>query len=177
MSKILYMQVQDIWISEFFADVICTCYLVSPSQKSSPRSERWPQRPFGAILYWQIDRMKLWEQKNAFYVVTLIKVLLVFQSFVFLSFFQKKIRLCFFPKMIFRHFSDLPPFFPPAGSQLGAGRHPAADPTENGANRAAHSFDIDGNDGHPASRRLHGSTACYHVIWCSHVIWRRNHVI
>ena len=33
-----------------FADVICTCFLVSPSQESlSLQSERWPQRPFGAI--------------------------------------------------------------------------------------------------------------------------------
>ena len=37
-------------ISEFFANVICTCSSVSPSQISlPPRSERRPQRTFGAI--------------------------------------------------------------------------------------------------------------------------------
>ena len=52
MSRIFLGAEVDVRISEFFANVICTCSLVSPSQKFlSPRSERWPQRPFGAIFF------------------------------------------------------------------------------------------------------------------------------
>ena len=41
-------------ISKFIADVICTCYLVSPPQKSISSLWEIPRRPFGAIILFSL---------------------------------------------------------------------------------------------------------------------------
>ena len=76
------VQGKDVRISEFFADVICKCSLVSEMSQEylSPRSDRWPQRSVGAAFLYKprVDTSAFIQQEMGLALKQRILILKIF---------------------------------------------------------------------------------------------------